>query len=57
MEKYEKPVTIVPCGFNYYDREQFRSQVIMDFGPRYEIPKELVDIYKEDKRKAVEILL
>lgn len=32
MEKYGKPVTLVPCGFNYYKPSQFRSKVIMEFG-------------------------
>lgn len=29
MAKYEKPVTIVPCGFHYYNQQNFRSKVIM----------------------------
>ena len=39
MEKYNAPVTIVPCGFNYYNPQNFRSKVIMEFGPPYKIPQ------------------
>jgi glycerol-3-phosphate O-acyltransferase / dihydroxyacetone phosphate acyltransferase len=38
MEKYGKPVKLVPCGFNYYNPQQFRSKAILEFGPAYEIP-------------------
>ena len=37
MAKYDKPVTIVPCGFHYYNQQNFRSKVIMEFGPAYKI--------------------
>ena len=52
MEKYGKPVKLVPCGFNYYKPDRFRSKVIMEYGPTYEVPQELVDLYRQDKRKA-----
>lgn len=35
MDKYNTPVKIVPCGFNYYNPHKFRSKVIMEFGPAY----------------------
>lgn len=42
MEKYGKPVTIVPVGYNYYNPQNFRSKVIMEFGPGYKITEELL---------------
>ena len=57
MEKYGKPVTLVPCGFNYYNPQNFRSKVVMEFGPAYKVPEELVELYKVNKRKAIAELL
>ena len=57
MEKYGKPVTIVPMGFNYYNPQNFRSKVIMEFGPGYKIPEELLELYKVDQKKAIATLL
>lgn len=37
MEKYGCPVTIVPVGFNYYNPQNFRSKVIMEFGAGFKI--------------------
>jgi len=36
---------------------EFRSKVIMDIGAPYEIPVELYDMYKKNKKEAVAILL
>jgi len=49
MDKYEKPVRIVPCGFNYYNQDKFRSKVFMEFGPMYEIPMDMVELFRRDK--------
>ena len=51
------PVKLVPCGFNYYNPHKFRSKAILEFGPAYEIPAELVELYRHDKKKAISILL
>lgn len=29
MEKYNIPVKLVPCGFNYYNPQKFRSKAIL----------------------------
>ena len=39
-------VTLVPAGFNYYNPQNFRSKVIIEFGPPYKVPQELVDLYR-----------
>ena len=57
MEKYNVPVKLVPCGFNYYNPHKFRSKAILEFGPAYEVPMEMVELYRKDKKKAISILL
>lgn len=57
MEKYGISVTLVSCGFTYYQPEKFRSKVIMEYGHPYVIPQEMVDLYRTDKRKAIASLL
>lgn len=57
MEKYNMPVKLVPCGFNYYNPHKFRSKAILEFGPAYEIPQEMIELYRHDKKKAISILL
>jgi glycerol-3-phosphate O-acyltransferase/dihydroxyacetone phosphate acyltransferase len=57
MEKYGCQVTMVPAGFNYYNPQNFRSKVILEFGPPFVITQELVDLYRKDKPKAISELL
>ena len=57
MEKYNMPVKLVPCGLNYYNPHKFRSKVLLEFGPAYEIPIELIELYRKDKHKAIAVLL
>ena len=42
MEKYGCPVTLVPAGFNYYNPQNFRSNVIIDFGTPFKVTDELL---------------
>ena len=57
MEKYGCQVTIVPAGFNYYNPQNFRSKVILQFGAGFKIPQQMVELYKIDKKKAIANLL
>jgi hypothetical protein len=57
MDKYQKPVRLVPCGFNYYNQDKFRSKVFMEFGPTYEIPMDMVKLFRKDREQAVNKLL
>jgi glycerol-3-phosphate O-acyltransferase/dihydroxyacetone phosphate acyltransferase len=57
MEKYGCSVTIVPAGFNYYNPQNFRSKVILEFGEPFKIPEEMVHLYKQDKKAAIAKLL
>lgn len=49
---------IVPVGMNYFHAHKFRSRAVIEFGAPIEVPKELVEMYREgDKREAVKMLL
>ncbi len=51
------PVRVLPVGLNYFKREEFRSEVNIEFGKAFEIPKEWGELYKTNKREATEKLL
>ncbi len=58
MSEYKtKNVKIVPVGLSYFNREQFRSEVILEFGKAFEVPTEWANEFKTNKRGATEKLL
>ena len=52
-----KNVKIVPVGLNYFKREEFRSEVVVEFGKPFEVPSEWAENFKTNKREATETLL
>eukprot|EP00834_Sanchytrium_tribonematis_P008501 NODE_1021_length_2597_cov_0.482786.p1 type:complete len:342 gc:universal NODE_1021_length_2597_cov_0.482786:747-1772(+) len=51
---------IVPCGLSYFHADRFRSRAVVEFGPPFEVPEELVEMYKtggSQKREACGKLL
>ena len=42
---------IVPCGMNYFHAHKFRSRAVIEFGPPLEVPRELVDMYRNGERR------
>ena len=44
-------VKIVPCGMNYFHAHKFRSRAVIEFGAPIEVPPELVELYKNGKRR------
>jgi glycerol-3-phosphate O-acyltransferase / dihydroxyacetone phosphate acyltransferase len=49
---------IVPCGMNYFHAHKFRSRAVVEFGNPIDIPKDLVELYKNgERREAVGQLL
>jgi glycerol-3-phosphate O-acyltransferase/dihydroxyacetone phosphate acyltransferase len=42
---------IVPVGMNYFHAHKFRSRAVIEFGPPFEVPAKLVDMYKNNKRR------
>jgi glycerol-3-phosphate O-acyltransferase/dihydroxyacetone phosphate acyltransferase len=57
MEKFGKPVYIIPCGLNYFHGHRFRGNCLLEFGRAYKIPMSMVKLYKENKRQACTQLL
>ena len=58
MSKYKcKNVKIVPVGLNYFNREKFRSEVIVEFGKAFEVPQEWAIEFENNKREVTEKLL
>lgn len=52
-----KPIKIVPVGLNYFGRDQFRSNVTVNYGTPFEVPVEWAEEFKTDKKLVVEKLL
>jgi len=52
-----KNVNIVPVGLNYFKRDEFRSEVIIEFGKPFQVPNEWAEMYKTNKRDSIELLL
>jgi glycerol-3-phosphate O-acyltransferase/dihydroxyacetone phosphate acyltransferase len=42
---------IVPVGMNYFHAHKFRSRAVVEFGPPFEVPAKLVDMYKNNRRR------
>ena len=51
---------IVPCGLSYFHADRFRSRAVVEYGPPFQVPIELVQMYKRggsQKREACGKLL
>lgn len=47
-------VKIIPCGMNYFNAHKFRSRAVIEFGTPIEVPRKLVEEYKNgDRRHAI----
>ncbi len=58
MSEYNtENVKIVPVGLNYFNRHRFRSEVIIEFGKAFEVPRSWADEFKVNKKEATEKLL
>lgn len=57
IAKYGKEINIVPCGLTYYRGHRFRCKVVVQFGVPYTVPKEIIQLYKENKAQAITLLL
>lgn len=52
-----KGIKLISCGLTYFNRDQFRSDVIIEFGIPYEIPEDWGEIFKINKKEAIERIL
>lgn len=57
IEKYGIDVKLVPCGFNHYKQNYFRSKIIVVHGQAFSVPKHIIDLYKTNYKEAVQQLL
>src|ERR1700709_288292 len=49
---------IIPCGMNYFHAHKFRSRAVIEFGTPIEVPRELVELFKQgERRESVGALL
>ncbi|KAJ5762316.1 uncharacterized protein N7511_005698 [Penicillium nucicola] len=49
---------IVPCGMNYFHAHKFRSRAVIEFGTPIDVPRELVEQFKQgERRESVGALL
>ncbi|KAI0011533.1 Sucrase/ferredoxin-like-domain-containing protein [Xylariaceae sp. FL0662B] len=42
---------IVPVGMNYFHAHKFRSRAVVEFGAPFQIPRDLVEKYKNNERR------
>ncbi|KAH9907454.1 hypothetical protein F4778DRAFT_721962 [Xylariomycetidae sp. FL2044] len=42
---------IVPVGMNYFHAHKFRSRAVVEFGAPFQIPRDIVDKYKNNQRR------
>lgn len=42
---------IVPVGMNYFHPHKFRSRAVVEFGTPFEIPPQVVDMYRNNQRR------
>lgn len=47
-------IKIMSAGLTYFRRDEFRSEVILEFGTPFTIPKEWGELFKTDKKAAIE---
>jgi glycerol-3-phosphate O-acyltransferase/dihydroxyacetone phosphate acyltransferase len=50
-------IKILPVGLNYFNRDEFRSELIIEFGKPFEVNQSIADEFKINKRGATEKLL
>ncbi|CAI5725946.1 unnamed protein product [Peronospora effusa] len=55
---YDKPIPIVPLGLNYFNKDHFRSQVTLEFGPPMIITPDMVqhEDFQNDEHTVVKRL-
>ena len=52
-----KGIKLISCGFSYYSRDEFRSDLVLEFGIPFEIPEALGDTFKVNKKQAIDLVL
>ncbi|CAK4919313.1 unnamed protein product [Aphanomyces euteiches] len=56
-DRYHINVPVVPIGLTYFRGHRFRGRVVIEFGEPIFVTNELMEEYKEDRRKACNTFL
>ena len=52
-----KNIKLLSCGFSYFSRDQFHSDLVLEFGIPFEIPESFGETFKVNKRQAIDLVL
>ena len=52
-----KNIKLISCGFSYYSRDEFRSDLVLEFGIPFEIPETFGETFKVNKKQAIDLVL
>ena len=52
-----KNIKLISCGFSYYSRDEFRSDLVLEFGIPFEIPESFGQAFKVNKKQAIDLVL
>ena len=52
-----KNIKLISCGISYFNRDQFRSDLVIEFGIPFEIPESLGNAFKVNKKQAIDLVL
>ena len=52
-----KNIKLISCGISYFNRDQFRSDLVLEFGIPFEIPESLGIAFKVNKKQAIDLVL
>ena len=52
-----KNIKLISCGFSYYSRDEFRSDLVLEFGVPFEIPETFGETFKVNKKQAIDLVL
>ena len=52
-----KNIKLISCGISYFNRDQFRSDLVIEFGIPFEISENLGNAFKVNKKQAIDLVL
>lgn len=52
-----KNIKLISCGFSYFGRDEFRSDLVLEFGAPFEIPESFGEAFKVNKKQAIDLVL
>jgi glycerol-3-phosphate O-acyltransferase/dihydroxyacetone phosphate acyltransferase len=52
-----KNIKLLSCGISYFNRDQFRSDLVLEFGVPFELPESFGNVFKANKKQAIDLVL